>query len=267
MKHIIVGSGVIGKATGEWLIANNYDVVFYDKNKKVLDSIKKEKRNVIYKLENSVVDDSYNVFVWICTAEWNTEEALKETIEFQKQKKIGNVFYVIRSTTYPGTTENLREAYSVKFIAHNPEFLREKTAINDMFNPDRVVIGTSQIKMEKILKEFYEKNYTNIVCTDSTSSELIKLASNCWLATQITYWNEIKKIADKLNLNPQEIANVCTLDKRISKYGTNMLGKPFSGFCLPKDTKALDKLFLDNKINSDLLHLIIKLNEESVNEK
>ena len=264
MMHIIIGSGVVGQATGKWLIANNEDVIFNDINEVIVKKLIKNGYNATTNIEKNIDLKKVNVY-WICTAEWNTEEALKKAVKCSSIKN--DAVFVIRSTTLPGTTKHFKEKYNIKFIAHNPEFLRESSAVFDMFHPDRVVIGTDSSFVLATLTNVYKTAYSKIVKTDSTSSEIIKLASNCWLATQISYWNEIKKICEKFKVNSQNVANVCTLDKRISKYGTNMLGTSYGGFCLPKDLKALSNLFKEKDLYSEFLHLVSKVNKEGGEEK
>lgn len=256
MKHIIIGSGTIGKATGVFLHTNKEDVYFNDIKKAILLKIKSQGYKTTEIISNV---DIY----WICTAEWNVEEAIKQIKEPQKDSII-----VVRSTTAPGTIKSIQEKYQNLNFVHNPEFLVQKSAIHDIFNPDRVIIGGSKQKAINTIKRMYKKMVNcPVITTDSTTSEMIKLTANCWLANQISYWNEIKIICDELKINPQELANAVTLDKRISNYGSIMLGKPFSGFCLPKDTKAMHNLFKNKKIKSELIDAIINVNESRGHKK
>jgi len=228
-------------------------VFFYDIKKQILDKLGQQGYNTTDKLDKK----GYDIF-WVCTAEWNTEQAVKDVLPLISDKAV----LVVRSTVLPGTTKQLKDKYKIRHIVHNPEFLRERTAIDDMFHPDRIVIGTDSDYARKVLAEIYRTVYSRIVFTDSTTSETVKLASNCWLATQISYWNEVKRICDVLNINPQEVANICTLDGRISRYGSSMFGTPYGGFCLPKDMEAFSNLFKEKKIQSDFLALVSKTNKE-----
>jgi UDP-glucose 6-dehydrogenase len=230
VKHLIIGSGVIGKATGIWLATNKEDVYFNDINKETLKKLKDEG----YKTTMKIIDtDVY----WICTAEWNVEEAIKEIPK--------GALTIVRSTTPLGTMEKLQKKNEDLILVHNPEFLVQKTAVFDMFNPDRIIIG-SAIDVKDIMKNIFKTVKCPIIFTDFNTSELIKYTSNCWLAMQISYWNEIKAICESFDVNPQEVANAVTLDKRISSYGSIMIGSPFGGFCLVAGTKLRTK---DNLIN------------------
>jgi UDPglucose 6-dehydrogenase len=246
VKHLIIGSGVIGKATGIWLATNKEEVYFNDINKETLKKLKDEG----YKTTTNIIDaDVY----WICTAEWNVEEAIKEIPK--------GALTIVRSTTPIGTMEELQKKNDELVLVHNPEFLVQKTAVFDMFNPDRIIIGSS-IDVKNIIKNIFKTVKCPIIFTDFNTSELIKYTSNCWLAMQISYWNEIKAISDSFDVNPQEVANAVTLDKRISIYGSIMIGSPFRGACFPKDTKAFLEAFKKKKIKSHMLDATIKTNEE-----
>jgi len=257
MKHIIVGAGVIGTATGIWLHANCQEVIFCDIKPEAL----KKLQNKGHKVTSNLKDTKADIY-WICTAEWDTEKVIQELT-----KAVKNPIVVIRSTMPPGSTKELGKKYKIKHLAHVPEFLKQKTAISDMFDRDRVVIGTADEKIKKTLSKVFESETIDIIYTDTATSELIKYASNCWLAMTISYWNEIKKICDKLKVNPQMVANAACLDRRISKYGTAMIGEPFGGFCFPKDTKALVKAFEDNKIDPILLKAVREVNEKLKKKK
>jgi len=250
MRHLIIGSGVVGTATGLWLNANNEDVIFCDIKPEILKKLK----NRGFKVSKDILENKIDIY-WICSAEWDVEKILKHLSKFVKDSIVA-----IRSTMYPGETKKLAKKYKIKHIAHIPEFLRQKTAISDIFDKDRIIIGTVDKKTKTLLKKVYYSETLDIIFTDSTTSELIKYASNCWLSTQISYWNEIKIICDKFKINPQMVANAACLDKRISKYGTAMIGEPFSGFCLPKDIDALIKSFEKNNLDPILLKAVRKVN-------
>lgn len=257
MKHLIIGSGVVGTATGVWLNANCEDVTFCDLKPEVLKKLK----NKGYKVTTRIKDNKADIY-WICTAEWNTEEIIENLSKVHQDPTI-----VIRSTMPPGSTKNIAKKYGIKHIAHMPEFLKQKTAIADIFDKDRVIIGTIDEKTKQKLTKVFNSETVKIIFTDSTTSELIKYASNCWLAMQISYWNEIKKICDEFKINPQMVANATCLDRRISKYGTAMIGEPYAGFCFPKDMDALIKSFEENGLDPVLLKAVRKVNDQIKKQK
>ena len=253
MKHLIIGSGIVGKATGIWLEAHEEDVTFNDIKRDILIDLKGRGYKVTNKVEKI---EKYDI-VWICTHEDYVEGVIK-------QYNLEQNIVVIRSTTPPGEVDRLTKKYKLVDIAHIPEFLKAKTFIEDIFNVDRVVIGSDNYDLLNKLKKFFAKLYPDIpiITTNPTTSEMIKLASNGWLATQISYWNEILIICKKFKVNPQEVANGCTLDKRISKYGTKMIDEPFSGFCLPKDVATMQNAFRKKKVTSDFLEMVSKINKD-----
>ena len=257
MKHLIIGGGVVGKATGLWLESNNEDVTFNDVDTEVLEQLKAEGHRVSQDL-TCVVED-VDLF-WVCTAEWNVDEVLENLDEVICQEH--DYVIVVRSTTPVGTMDRLADRYVGFHLVHLPEFLRASNAVEDMFNPDRVVVGTRSVYALNAVRSFFKTCDVPVLAVKPMASELIKYASNCWLATQISYWNEIRSICKKLGLNPQEIANAVRLDKRISSYGTAMLGSPFKGFCLPKDLDSLIKVYEENDVEPVLLKAVKEVNEK-----
>jgi len=251
MKHLIIGTGTIGRATGELLESHNQDVTYNDVNADIMVELKDKQHKKI----NFNIRHDYD-FYWVCTAEWNVEDVIK-TIK-DKSRNI-----IIRSTIQPHEIEYYRDKYPLPRIAHIPEFIRQKTAINDIFNTDHFIIGVRNAKLKTTLTAFFDSiNIKHTTCTPQESS-LIKLISNAWLAMQISFWNEIKKLSDHFDgVNPQLVANAVTLDHRISKYGSNMIGMPFGGFCLPKDTISLKQVFKEAKINQNMISALIKTNDE-----
>jgi len=246
MKHLIIGAGVVGEATGTWLEANKEEVHYFDIRKVVRE-----------KFENSVDDiNGFYDITWVCTAEWNVESVIS-TI---KQRE-GIV--IVRSTTPPGTVKRLSEKYLMDNLFHVPEFLKQATSVHDIFNPDRIVIGYTK-ESPKTIESFFKSLNPGflVVTTDSTTSEAIKLVSNAYLSTLISFWNEIKNMCEGFHINPQFLSEVVCMDERISKYGSMMLGKPFSGFCLPKDLVALRKAFKETGIESPFLDRVEKTNKD-----
>jgi len=126
-------------------------------------------------------------------------------------------------------------------VASNPEFLREGTAVQDFLSPDRIVLGSETSKAKKILDEIYrpfERTHTEILHTDITSAELIKYAANCFLATKISFINEIANFSEIAGANIRDIAKWLGMDPRIWKNFLSA-GLGYGGSCLPKDVKAL----------------------------
>ena len=148
-------------------------------------------------------------------------------------------------------------------VASNPEFLREGSAINDFMRPDRVVIGCQSEKAKKILSEIYRPLYlleTPIVFTKRETAELIKYAANSFLATKITFINEIANLCDKVGANVNDVSTGIGLDARIGKKFLHP-GPGYGGSCFPKDTLALVKTAQDYKARLGLVEHVVRSND------
>jgi UDPglucose 6-dehydrogenase len=148
-------------------------------------------------------------------------------------------------------------------VASNPEFLREGAAIRDFKFPDRIVVGTDDDRARKVISEIYRPLYLNkapIMFTGRRTAELIKYAANAFLATKITFINEIADLAEKVGADVQEIARGIGLDNRI---GSKFLhaGPGFGGSCFPKDTRALVKTAQDHDAPMRVIEAVMAVNE------
>ena len=146
-------------------------------------------------------------------------------------------FIVVRSTVWPGTCASQLKPFNLH-ICHNPEFLREATAVEDEFNPARIVIGECCKEHGDLLESLYLPLRQPIVRTDPTTSELVKFASNNYLSTVISYWNTIEEIAKRIGVSGHQVGMIASMDSRISSYGARF-HKKYGGRCLPKDAQQL----------------------------
>ena len=274
-KISIIVSGWVGTAIGKGFTEIGYKVIFYDVVDKRLPNFTID---INHTIENSNVS-------FICVPTPTTPEGIDLSYVKEATKNIGEALankggyhhVVVKSTVVPKTTENvvipLLEKYSSKKagefgICMNPEFLTEIesswTAENgykkDFFTEDRIVIGEYDKKSGDGLEETYNPLNKTIFRTDLKTAEMIKYASNCMLATKISYWNEIFLICKELGIDSQAIADVVGLDPRIGKYGT-IHGKAFGGKCLPKDLKAFVS-FAEEYHITKLLKAVDDINEE-----
>lgn len=173
---------------------------------------------------------------------------------------------VTKSTVPVGTNyyvqkiiqQNLVNDVKVR-IASNPEFLREGSAVQDTFNGDRIVIGTEDTSTAEILEKMYEPFNIPVFKTDISSSEMIKYASNAFLATKISFINEISNICEKLGANVEDVANGMGYDKRIGRNFLNA-GIGYGGSCFPKDTHALVQIAGGVEHDFKLLKSVIEVN-------
>lgn len=186
-------------------------------------------------------------------------------------KSINNYKIIVTKSTVPiGTNEKISEvieqhnAEKIEFdIVSNPEFLREGKAMYDFLHPDRVVIGTSNPRPIDVIKKIYRPLYLNevpFVFTDLRTAEMIKYASNCFLATKVAFINEVARLCDTLGANVQVVANAMGKDGRI---GPKFLhpGPGYGGSCFPKDTHALAAIANANDISLGIIEATIKSNQ------
>jgi len=148
-------------------------------------------------------------------------------------------------------------------VASNPEFLREGAAIRDFKLPDRIVVGTDDERARKVLGDVYRPLYLNqapIMYTTRRTAELIKYAANAFLATKITFINEMADLAEQVGANVQEIARGMGADNRIGSKFLNA-GAGFGGSCFPKDTRALVKTALDHGVQLRIVEATVTAND------
>jgi UDPglucose 6-dehydrogenase len=148
-------------------------------------------------------------------------------------------------------------------VASNPEFLREGAAIRDFKFPDRIVIGTSDERAQRVLAEIYRPlslNQGPLMFTARRTAELIKYAANAFLATKITFINEIADLSEKVGADVQEVARGIGLDNRI---GSKFLhaGPGYGGSCFPKDTRALIKIAQDHDVQLRIVEAVLGVND------
>ena len=279
----IIGAGIVGQSTGKGFRRLGHDVVFYD--------ILAQKRNSLlsegYKVGSSiseVVSKSDISFICVNTpTDKDGRQDLSQVMSvihpivkaLEKSKKYHLI--VFRSTMLPKTMrvkvlEYFKSSSSLLLgkdydVAYNPEFLRESSANEDFFNPDRVVIGTDPKREQSILPllNLYKLISRDILVTDYESAEMIKYVSNCFLSLKISFFNEMAEICGKIGANEKMVSMGVRMDKRIGEYGTEA-GRPFGGKCLPKDTKAFTGLLKTLNVGPDLLQVTLDINDKVSNK-
>ncbi|MDB9697925.1 UDP-glucose/GDP-mannose dehydrogenase family protein [Planktomarina temperata] len=175
----------------------------------------------------------------------------------------------IKSTVPVGTNQEItkvleRKSVSGSFlIGSNPEFLREGNAINDFFEPDRLVIGASCDEMFNVASKIYRGlalSEAQFICTDPATAELVKYTANSLLATKLTFMNEIAHLSEKVEANIDQVASAVGADKRIGSAFLKV-GPGYGGSCFPKDTKALYEIAQDHNVELSILSSVISANE------
>ena len=267
----MVGTGYVGLVSGLCFAEFGYETVCIDKNQSRLKSISEGKSPFYEPGLDDLLDKHINstkrltlssdlakeakkanvIFITVGTPSRRLEDEadLSSIIDVAREiaVNISNYSVIVTKSTVPvGTTRKIKEIILEQIsqdqfdVVANPEFLREGSAINDFMRPDRVVIGTDSKKSEKIMKEIYRPLYlldTPIVTTSIETAEIIKYASNSFLATKISFINEIADLCEVAGANVKDVAKAMGLDKRI---GSKFLhtGPGFGGSCFPKDVKA-----------------------------
>ncbi|MCB9771405.1 MAG: UDP-glucose/GDP-mannose dehydrogenase family protein [Candidatus Omnitrophica bacterium] len=188
--------------------------------------------------------DSYKLIVEKSTVPAETGKRIEHTIKLNLPKK------------FNGRNRSLSFD-----VASNPEFLREGSAIADFMNPDRVVIGVESKKAEELLKEIYKPLKTRVIVTNITSAEIIKHASNSFLATKISFANALSQICDRVGADILKVTEGMGYDKRIGPSFLNA-GIGFGGSCFPKDVDAFIRLSEKSGYEFNLLKAVRTTNEE-----
>ena len=297
MKLCMIGTGYVGLVSGVCFSDLGNDVICVDKDKNKIDLLKKGKipifepglsELVIKNFKNKRLTFSTNLkksinnsdIIFICvgtpTKKGGSSADLSQIYNVAKEisSSINKFKIIITKSTVPVTTgdeiekiiakKNSKKKFS---IVSNPEFLREGEAIRDFTYPDRIVVGSNDKRSNRILKNLYNPliskgaQYLN---TSRRAAELIKYASNAFLATKITFINEIANLCEKTGINIEDISIGMGLDKRI---GSRFLraGPAYGGSCFPKDTKAIISTADRFQSNLSVIKSVIKSNKNRSN--
>jgi len=302
MKVGIVGLGFVGLSLTSVLASKGYNTVGIDVDKEKCEKIsngnspffepnlEKILRNGLKKKltvsnDFSLIKDCDMIFVTVGTPQ-SKNGSIELTMIKKSVRTIGNILHenkknpivIVKSTIIPGTMqkvilpilekESKKKAGKEFGLISNPEFLQEGTAIRDTEFPHVVVLGGYQTKYMEKTKTFFSKLYpnTSIIITNHQTAEMIKYANNSFLATKISFINQLSNICQNIpGSNIDDIAKTIGLDPRIGKLFLNA-GPGYGGSCLPKDMKALIKFAVDIGINPTLLNAVEKINQTQINQ-
>ncbi len=230
MNIVIVGAGVVGQATGKGLVRLGHEVTFFDTDPLCCQRLRDEGYFAADK------PSFFKDVVFFCVP----ERVIRETVQTWIPCGGADALFVIRSTVPPGTTEELAKAHD-RHICFNPEFLREAVAEYEFLNPPGVIIGECCKEHGDLLEALYKPLRVPIHRVDPITAELTKIVINSYLACQISFWTQIKWIAEKLGANSHEVGMLASFcDPRVSCYGARMHGKSYKHTkCLPKDLTQL----------------------------
>ena len=292
MKLCMIGTGYVGLVSGVCFSDLGNDVICVDKDKNKINDLKKGlipiyepgleelvKKNYNNKklkfstdLNNSIkASDAVFICVGTPTQKKSNDADLSQIFSVAKEisKSINKFKIIITKSTVPVTTGDKIEKIISKnarknnfSVVSNPEFLREGEAIRDFNYPDRVVVGSNDKKSQTILKNLYApliSKGAKFISTNRRAAELIKYASNAFLATKITFINEIANLCEKTGIDVEDISIGIGLDKRI---GSRFLraGPAYGGSCFPKDTKAIITTADKYKTDLSLIKSVVKSN-------
>ena len=295
MKISIIGTGYVGAVTGTCLAELGHQVIFVGRDQKKLDLINSGNspifepglEQLLRKNQERIttttdLDDAIRKteLTFICVGTPSQDDG---SIDLQQirdvsitiGKSLGSDNYyhtiIVKSTVLPGTTETLilplleRESEKKAFVdfglASNPEFLKEGTAVDDFFRTDRVVIGVNDQKTNVILEKLYRPLNVPIFTTEIRTSEMIKYTSNAFLATKISFANEIGNLCKKMGIDSYEVFQGVGLDSRISPHFFRS-GIGFGGSCFPKDVRALIAHARALGIEPQVLDAVMRTNED-----
>jgi len=185
---------------------------------------------------------------------------VRSVVEFIEEHASPDTVVVMKSTVPPGTGVQLADRLAARGVHYvsNPEFLREGSAVTDWYETDRIVLGGAGDALQRI-RSLYDALTTPILTCDVTSAEMIKYASNAFLATKISFINEIAVLCDLVGANVDHVANGIGMDSRIGPAFLRP-GIGYGGSCFPKDTRALDFIATINGYDFHLLRSVIDVN-------
>ncbi|MCJ7484290.1 MAG: UDP-glucose/GDP-mannose dehydrogenase family protein, partial [Thermodesulfovibrionales bacterium] len=293
--HIgIIGTGYVGLVTGACFAEFGLFVTCVDKDEKKIRLLKKGdipfyepgidelvKRNLkqgrlkfTTKIEKAV-ESSLVIFIAVGTprrGDGSADLKYVQEVATEIAKAMDGYKVIVTKSTVPvGTGEKIREIISKNLngkidfdIVSNPEFLREGSAIEDFMRPNRVVIGANSSQAVAILKDLYKPLYlieTPFIITNIETAELIKYASNSFLATKISFINEMANLCEKVGADVHMVAKGMGFDQRI---GPKFLhpGPGYGGSCLPKDTKALLRIAEEHGMKLSIIEAAVQANEK-----
>jgi len=297
----IIGTGYVGLTHGTMLAEKGNYVICCDHDNEKIDKIQKgimplyepglselvkkncyEGRLSFTTITKECVENSDFIFICVNTPPKQTMSGMRkadlsyvEKVAKEIAQNMNGYKIVIDKSTVPiKTGEKVYETISksepeYEFdVVSNPEFLREGKAVTDTLNPDRIVIGVMRDENGnlaerplKAMRELYSNFNTTMLETDIWSAELIKLASNAYLANQISFINKISEICALTGADVKEVARGMRLDKRIGQHAFLDAGVGFGGSCFPKDIESLCNIQMENKLDPNFFQQILEVNQ------
>jgi UDPglucose 6-dehydrogenase len=293
MNIAVIGSGYVGLITGACFAEFGIQVTCVDNDEKKIESMKSGvvpfyepgleellQRNLkagrLHFTSNiaDAVDTALVIFIAVGTpprGDGSADMKYVEEVARQMAKHIKSYKVIVTKSTVPvGTGEKIHSIISRNLkenigfdVVSNPEFLREGAGIEDFMRPNRVIIGASSSQAVAIMKDLYRPLYlieTPIVITDVKTAELIKYASNAFLATKISFINEMANLCETVGADVQVVAKAMGLDRRIGPKFLHA-GPGYGGSCFPKDTLALLRIGKEKHVHLGIIEATVKTND------
>ena len=291
MKIAVIGTGYVGLVTAVGLAEFGHNVIGTDKMADKIEKISRgeipiyepglevllksslKKGNLAFSADvNETIQASDVIFVCVGTPQGDDGSAdmsqIEEVSRFIAENLNGYKVVVEKSTVPVKTSSWIKRTISLYKksdmdfdVASNSEFLREGSAVSDFLNPDRIIIGVETDRARDILVKIYERAKDRLLITNIDTAELIKHASNSFLAMKISYINLMANLCEKTDANIEQVAKGMGLDPRIGSLFLKA-GLGFGGSCFPKDLKALIKIGEDLGVNMNLLKETDRINAE-----
>ncbi|WP_377509577.1 UDP-glucose dehydrogenase family protein [Octadecabacter sp. R77987] len=294
MKIAVIGTGYVGLVSGVCFSDFGHNVVCVDKDPSKIDKLNAgqvpiyepgleelmaknvEAGRLSFTLDlPAALEDAEAVFIAVGTPTRRGDGHADLTYVMAAAEEIAtlakNYIVIVTKSTVPvGTNRKVKQTVhkanpDLAFdVASNPEFLREGAAIDDFMRPDRVVVGVQTDRAADVMAEIYRPLFLRdfpIVVTDLESAEMIKYAANAFLATKITFINEIAALCERTGADVKQVAKGMGLDGRIGNKFLHA-GPGYGGSCFPKDTKALARIGQENAVPMQITEAVIKVNEE-----
>ena len=290
MKLCMIGTGYVGLVSGTCFADIGHTVYCVDKDVAKIEKLNSSQSPIYEPGLDELIKENYKAsrlfftsnlseavnksdIIFICVGTPSKRKSLSVDLKFVYQavkdiKKVskGKKIIVTKSTVPVGTGDQIEKILknSKKFtVVSNPEFLREGEAIRDFKYPDRIVIGSNSSSIFKTMKNLYSpliNKGSKFFTTNRRGAELIKYAANAFLATKITYINEIANLCEKINVNVEDVSLGIGSDLRI---GSRFLraGPSYGGSCFPKDTKGLISIGEKEKVDLSIVKSVVKSNE------
>src|SRR5215203_5772111 len=293
MHIAVIGTGYVGLVTGACFAEFGVEVTCVDVDEKKIEGLKNNIMPIYEPGLDTIVEKNYKagrlhfttdiksaveqaLVVFLAVGTPPKEDGSPDMSYYQQAAKDiagamnGYKVLVTKSTVPVGTgkwlrgfvTENLKTKTNFG-VASNPEFLREGAAIDDFMRPDRVVIGSNEETSVAIMKDLYRPLYlieTPVVITSLESAELIKYAANAFLATKITFINEVANLCDAIGCDVHDVARGIGMDNRIGRKFLHP-GPGYGGSCFPKDTRALTTVADQFGVETRIVDAVIEANE------